>query len=65
MTLISDSMAKHISGIRNTVVQAFPGVNIMQMQQIIKAKRLVSIINIPYFWLVPTISILLGQLVKL
>ena len=39
MTLICDSMAKHISGIRNTVVQAFPGVNITQLQQIIKAKK--------------------------
>ena len=39
MTLICDSMAKHISGIRNTAVQAFPGVNITQMQQIIKAKK--------------------------
>ena len=39
MTILCDSMAKHITGIRNTVLQAFPGVNITQMQQIIKSKQ--------------------------
>ena len=46
VTIISDSIAKHISGISNTVVQAFPGVNITQMQHIIKHKQ--AIINYKY-----------------
>ena len=39
VTLISDSMAKHVCRIKNTVVQAIPGISITQMQRKIKTKE--------------------------
>ena len=39
VTLISDSMAKHVCRVKNTVVQAFPGISITQMQRKIKSKE--------------------------
>ena len=39
MTILCDSMAKYMSGIRNTVVQSFPGINISQMKHVITSKQ--------------------------
>ena len=39
MTILCDSVAKYMSGIRNTVVQSFPGINISQMKHVITSKQ--------------------------
>ena len=38
-TILSDSMAKHVTGIRHTVVQAFPSATISRLQRLIECQK--------------------------
>lgn len=39
VTILSDSMAKHVTGIRNTVVQSFKGATITRLQRMIECNK--------------------------
>ena len=39
VTILSDFMAKHVRGIRHTIVQAFKSANINRLQRLIECKK--------------------------
>ena len=39
ITILADSMAKHISGLKNTTMQVFPGANITKLHNILQSHR--------------------------
>lgn len=39
ITILSDSMAKHVTGVRNATIQSFPGATISKLQQLIATKK--------------------------
>lgn len=39
VTILSDSMAKHVTGVRDTIIQSFPGATISKLQQFIASKK--------------------------
>ena len=39
VTILSDSMAKHVTGVKNTAIQSFPGATISKLQQLIATKK--------------------------